>query len=73
MTSWPDSKSASTHATPDDPVRLPAAAARTLKARSPKCLDRCPWCGRRATIIPVHGHGQCAACGVNREPCCQPD
>lgn len=35
--------------------------------------DRCPWCGVVAPIVYVHGHGQCANCGTNREPCCQPD
>lgn len=40
---------------------------------SGRCDARCPWCGREAPVIPVHGHGQCGACGTNREPCCQPD
>jgi len=31
---------------------------------------RCPFCGQPATVVWVHGHGQCARCGVNREPCC---
>lgn len=34
---------------------------------------RCPACGHHAPVIYVHGHGQCARCGVNTEPCCQPD
>jgi len=33
-------------------------------------LQRCPWCHRLLTLIAVHGHGQCAACGNNVEPCC---
>ncbi|MFM1831960.1 MAG: hypothetical protein RLZZ461_276 [Planctomycetota bacterium] len=37
------------------------------------CVRRCPWCGADAPVVHVHGHGQCAACGTNREPCCQPD
>jgi hypothetical protein len=32
--------------------------------------NRCPFCGAPAPIIWVHGHGQCAFCGTNREPCC---
>ncbi|MCA9286147.1 MAG: hypothetical protein KDA22_13060 [Phycisphaerales bacterium] len=36
------------------------------KAPSPPC----PYCGRPLTIIEVHGHGQCAACGANIDPCC---
>lgn len=31
----------------------------------------CPWCGVPAPLVWVHGHAQCAACGVNSEPCCQ--
>jgi len=30
----------------------------------------CPFCGHAAPVLWVHGHGQCAHCGVNREPCC---
>ncbi|QTD47888.1 hypothetical protein [Sulfidibacter corallicola] len=32
--------------------------------------DRCPWCSTPLNIVWVHGHGQCAACGINMEPCC---
>ena len=32
--------------------------------------DRCPACGQAAAVVWVHGHGQCAACGTNIEPCC---
>ncbi|HEX2525977.1 MAG TPA: GNAT family N-acetyltransferase [Geminicoccus sp.] len=32
--------------------------------------ERCPFCGTPAPLIWVHGHGQCAFCGTNREPCC---
>lgn len=31
----------------------------------------CPACGRELFVVDVHGHGQCAACGVNIDPCCQ--
>ena len=27
-------------------------------------------CGSRAEPIYVHGHSQCATCGVNIDPCC---
>ena len=30
----------------------------------------CPWCGVRGEPVRVHGHGQCAFCGNNIEPCC---
>ncbi|WP_051329065.1 GNAT family N-acetyltransferase [Geminicoccus roseus] len=32
--------------------------------------DRCLFCGTPAPVIWVHGHGQCAFCGTNRDPCC---
>ncbi len=35
--------------------------------------DRCPYCGHPRALVYVHGHGQCAHCGCNIEPCCQPD
>jgi hypothetical protein len=31
---------------------------------------RCPACGADVPLVHVHGHGQCAACGCNVEPCC---
>ena len=31
---------------------------------------RCPFCGRPEQLVWVHGHGQCAHCGVNAMPCC---
>lgn len=31
----------------------------------------CPCCGRETVLVEVHGHGQCAQCGINIEPCCQ--
>ena len=30
----------------------------------------CPYCGSQSGIVHVHGHAQCATCGVNIEPCC---
>jgi hypothetical protein len=30
----------------------------------------CPWCGADLLAVPVHGHVQCARCGVNFDPCC---
>ena len=33
---------------------------------SPRCL----FCGQPEQLIWVHGHGQCAHCGVNAMPCC---
>ncbi len=29
----------------------------------------CPYC-RHDQVVHVHGHGQCARCGINIEPCC---
>jgi len=31
---------------------------------------RCPACGHALEVIQVHGHGQCATCGTNIDPCC---
>ncbi len=33
-------------------------------------VQTCPWCGVRGEPVHVHGHGQCARCGNNIEPCC---
>lgn len=30
----------------------------------------CPACGVPLILVHVHGHGQCAHCGTNVEPCC---
>ncbi len=30
----------------------------------------CPFCGRAAGTVYVHGHVQCLACGLNVDPCC---
>ena len=35
-------------------------------AEQPRCL----FCGQKEQLIWVHGHGQCAHCGVNAMPCC---
>ena len=32
---------------------------------------RCLYCGQHAELIWVHGHGQCSACGINTQECCQ--
>ena len=39
-------------------------------ARAPSGGERCPFCGARLQVVAVHGHGQCARCGTNTEPCC---
>ncbi|WP_185958404.1 hypothetical protein [Fodinibius sediminis] len=32
---------------------------------------RCVYCGTKAPLVWVHGHGQCARCGINVEECCR--
>jgi hypothetical protein len=32
---------------------------------------RCNYCGSQAPLVWVHGHGQCANCGINVQECCQ--
>ncbi len=32
---------------------------------------RCTYCGAQAPLVWVHGHGQCAHCGINVQECCQ--
>lgn len=32
---------------------------------------QCVYCGQQAQIVWVHGHGQCAACGINVDECCR--
>ena len=32
---------------------------------------RCAYCGTKAPIVWVHGHGQCSRCGINVEECCR--
>lgn len=36
----------------------------------PPSAERCAWCGAPLQLVWVHGHGQCAACGINCDPCC---
>lgn len=36
-----------------------------------KGTRRCTYCGAEAPLIWVHGHGQCAHCGINVQECCQ--
>jgi hypothetical protein len=31
----------------------------------------CPYCGRIAGQVWVHGHAQCEACGTNVDECCR--
>lgn len=31
---------------------------------------RCPWCASPLRPVEVHGHIQCATCGINVDPCC---
>jgi hypothetical protein len=33
-------------------------------------IPRCLFCGSFENLIWVHGHGQCAYCGINAMPCC---
>ena len=41
-------------------------ASNETAGRQPRCL----FCGRPESLVWVHGHGQCAHCGVNAMPCC---
>ncbi len=36
-----------------------------------KELRICMYCGAKAPLVWVHGHGQCANCGINVEECCR--
>ncbi|NUM60858.1 MAG: hypothetical protein HND39_04060 [Ignavibacteriota bacterium] len=31
----------------------------------------CNWCNQSASIIWVHGHGQCSVCRINIDECCR--
>jgi hypothetical protein len=42
-----------------------------LTSRQSGGEPRCPYCGSTQGLIWVHGHGQCAHCGVNTQECCQ--
>jgi len=46
------------------------AAADPAPSPDAACRARCPMCGSAAPPVEVHGHVQCAACGVNIDPCC---
>ena len=39
----------------------------------PADVAPCPCCGSRRGVVHIHGHGQCASCGTNIEPCCAGD
>ena len=39
-------------------------------AKADQNMARCLFCGMPEQLIWVHGHGQCAHCGVNAMPCC---
>ena len=32
--------------------------------------EKCLFCSNVLQVIWVHGHGQCANCGINVDPCC---
>lgn len=36
-----------------------------------KQVRRCDYCGSEAPVVWVHGHGQCASCGINVDECCR--
>lgn len=44
---------------------------KTTSGRNRKAPRRCQYCGTGAPLVWVHGHGQCAACGITVEECCQ--
>jgi hypothetical protein len=33
----------------------------------------CQFCGTPSSLVHVHGHYQCSACGINALPCCDGD
>lgn len=41
------------------------------KNNSQQSIIICSWCGMQTKIVWVHGHGQCANCGINIEECCK--
>lgn len=45
----------------------------TIPATNPLEAERCPACGHAVSLVHVHGHAQCAVCGCNVAPCCQPE
>jgi len=45
-----------------------------MKDEAPKNTEydrRCDYCGTKAPVVWVHGHGQCSNCGINVEECCR--
>jgi hypothetical protein len=55
MTEWPVPK-----------WRQKMLDAEAKRQEQPRCVS----CGQPENIIWVHGHGQCAYCKVNVQPCC---
>ena len=47
-------------------IKSPDQHPTQLSQTAPRCL----FCGQPEQLIWVHGHGQCAHCGVNAMPCC---
>lgn len=45
--------------------------ASNAKANQKQEVRRCVYCGAEAPLVWVHGHGQCANCGINVEECCR--
>lgn len=44
---------------------------RVSQAEKEETPRRCIYCGAEAPLVWVHGHGQCAVCGINVEECCR--
>lgn len=42
-----------------------------VRTSRPEDPAACLWCGSRAGLVWVHGHGQCATCGLNVDECCR--
>lgn len=42
-----------------------------ISGRQTENVRRCIYCGSEAELVWVHGHGQCATCGINVEECCR--
>lgn len=42
-----------------------------VKKKNSDKNERCAYCGSQAGMVWVHGHGQCASCGINVEECCR--
>lgn len=48
-----------------------ADQSQTVSEDTSKEKRRCTYCGVEAPLVWVHGHGQCASCGINVQECCQ--